>query len=380
MDKQLLKSSISLCSLYPALTGSSLTESSERYIGLCPFHDDHNIGNFFIYPKTNTYHCFSCGAGGDIFNFVQELKKISFLEACKLLESMICFGDVSSNNIISSETIRSRKLSLKSKEIYRFFFDRLSLTETGLKYLRWRGFNNKTISEFQLKSLDDADSIYQALKEQFSLDDILDSGLAGINKTTGNDYPVFYNPCIVIPVMNDGEPIYFIIRNIGGKGKKRFFKLINVPQVYLAGDISCNEIIVVEGAFDAMSYYQLTGKSNFIVMNGLNTRAYRMICQNFPDKKIVLAFDCDNAGRKAADKLCLELSETILQYDYSKLLSDNQINYKCKDMNEILQLVEWKASNPAMIEKFKFQTEKQSTKMMQVINKVKTLTNGVQND
>ena len=67
---------------------AGLKKTGVRYKALCPFHDDRNIGSFIVYPKGNCYKCFACGAGGNVFTFVEEFEKVSFIEAVKKCADM----------------------------------------------------------------------------------------------------------------------------------------------------------------------------------------------------------------------------------------------------------------------------------------------------
>lgn len=72
---------VKITSLYQG----ELRESGKTLIGKCPLHNDTGNPNFRIYPETNSFHCFSCGKGGDVIQFMRDLKGLSFVEAMKEL-------------------------------------------------------------------------------------------------------------------------------------------------------------------------------------------------------------------------------------------------------------------------------------------------------
>ncbi|MBN2789912.1 MAG: toprim domain-containing protein [Candidatus Delongbacteria bacterium] len=347
IDIEAIKYNSSLSTIYESITGNSLRQSGGKLSGLCPFHSDNRSGNFFIYPD-NTYHCFACNEHGDIISFIEKTLNISFKEAVQYLG-----GD------ITTKTVRTRKKALykrkeapeiltdKTKEIYQFFFSSLSMTSEGYKYLKGRGFKDQIIKELKIKSIKDPNMISEKLKNNFSIEELTRSGLFDFGKNK-EAYFIFYIPCLIFTAFENKKPVYFTSRNFDKK--RRFFKLHNRKQDYFKGDLNKKELYIFEAILDGLSFYQLTGLSNFIILSGLNYRMYEKILKEYPDKRIIVAFDNDKAGKKAENDIYIHCKTRPECFDYLALKKANEINYSdFKDMNDLLKLYELKKGSIEVI-------------------------------
>jgi DNA primase len=343
IDTEAIKQNNSLTAIYESLTGNRLRRSGDKMTGLCPFHNDSRSGNFFIYPD-NTYHCFACEQDGDLISFVQKLLNKTFEEACLYIDSNI---QIRSKEPIKKHFEKPEVISERTKEIYKFFFAILSLTEEGLNYLKGRGLKESIISELQIKSIKDPEAISQKLKQNFSIEELTASGLFGIGK---NDKPyfAFYIPCLIFTAFEKNEPVYFCSRNFDQN--KRFFKLHNRKQDYFKGDLTKDKIYIFEAIIDAISFYQMTGRNNFIILSGLNYRLYQNIVRAYPDKKIIVAFDNDNAGKKAENEIYIHCGNRPECFDYTAFRNKFGINTtEFKDINDLLKIYELKKGNASVI-------------------------------
>lgn len=349
IDTEELKRSIHLTDIYEQITGNQLRRTGGKFTGLCPFHEDQRDGNFFIF-EDNEYKCFTCEEKGDLIDFVSKTLNIPFTEACSYLAG---------NNYIEGNSTRKSEYKRESKkytltdqtlEIYKYFYDSIKLTSKGLAYLRGRGFAENVIHDFGLKSIDEPEELANKLKKQFSMEELISSGLFG-KSSTNRPYFVFYLPCVIIPIFRDRtEPIYFSSRNLTNDKKKRFFKLHNRPQEYYTGNDHSSEYILFEAPLDAISYYQLTGRQNFIILAGLNYNLYAKIRKELPNIVLKIAFDKDERGREAENRIYINTGERPKRFDFDgfrRELGLRQDHYK--DMNDILKMIELKKGNPLVI-------------------------------
>jgi len=339
--------------VYTQLTGNTLKQSGNKLTGLCPNpnHNDHKDGNFFIYPETDSFYCFACSVKGDIVALVQLIKRMSFLEALSFL-GCSALPKANKEPKTAGKELRleiKKELPLKTKEIYNFLESKLSLTANGKNYLLGRGLTESTIQTSKIKSIDHPESIYQLLKTNFSLSDIQSAGLSGTGKN-GNDYFIFYKPCIIFIAYKNDEPVYFSSRNLTNDKERRFTKMQGIHQEFYLGDISQSEsILIFEGLIDALSYYELSGKSNYIVTFGLNTRVYSRLKKCFPNKSIVIAFDNDSAGEYAKNSLLKANSNNLQYFDYTHLIKELGLKKSYKDLNDILKIIRIREGSQAVI-------------------------------
>lgn len=82
---QHIKDSCSIVDVFESLTNQTLKGNGRQLTALCPFHDDKHKGNFFIYPDTNSFHCFACGTGGDVIKFVVQYCAVNYIEALQII-------------------------------------------------------------------------------------------------------------------------------------------------------------------------------------------------------------------------------------------------------------------------------------------------------
>jgi len=348
-----IKENYSLSDIYQKETGNNLIASGDKLAGLCCFHDDTHSGNFYIYQKSNSYHCFACNAGGDIIKFIQELKHLSFNGAIEYLTGEIHQEyKTSAKKDLKPIPKAMPELSDKTKEIYRSFFEMLELSELGRSCLAGRGFNSSIIEQSRIRSIDSPNIIFNRLKDMFTAEELTASGLADISKATGNLYFAFYLPCLIFTVFENGQAVSFSSRNFTDNKDNRFFKLHKVKQKHFIGNIQSGDknIFLLESFLDCLSLQQMTGNESYIALNGLGITAnsYNEIASAYAGKNIVIALDNDQAGNDARLKLNTAVNKELSYFNYNLLLADMGVN-SGKDFNEILIKHELKQANKAVI-------------------------------
>ena len=153
-----------------------LTSKGKNYFGVCPFHDDHSP-SMSVSREKQIYTCFSCGATGNVFKFIQDYENLTFLEAVKKCADMASI----------SVDIETKKISNKNQILYdiyslsQMFYQNNINTELGIKaknYLYNRKLNDSIIKEFGIGlSLNDSDSLLKILKAKgYSDKDLIRSG------------------------------------------------------------------------------------------------------------------------------------------------------------------------------------------------------------
>ena len=165
----------------------SLTSKGKNYFGVCPFHDDHSP-SMSVSKEKQIYTCFSCGATGNVFKFIQDYENISFIESVKKCADMAgIFIDVGQ--------ARERNKYQELYDIYELsqkFYQNNINTELGKKakeYLKNRQLNNNIIKEFGIGlSLNEKDSLTKLLKsKKYDEKNLIRSGLINENNYQLND-------------------------------------------------------------------------------------------------------------------------------------------------------------------------------------------------
>ena len=160
---------------------------TNRYVGVCPFHDDHSP-SMTVNPTLGIYKCFACNAGGDVFKFVQEHEKIDFNGAVEWVANFVGFDLPKFASKENAEVTEERAMVRKLNELAcEWFEQQLSLSPKALEYLNKRNISEKTRKEFHIGYAPDGREgfIGYAAKNGFSPRDCVKAGLATEKKNGG---------------------------------------------------------------------------------------------------------------------------------------------------------------------------------------------------
>ena len=290
----------------------TLKKAGKSFVGLCPFHTD-SAPSFHVYPNDQHYYCFGCQKGGDVFNFLMEMEKMTFKEALEFL------AEKSGISLPTTQVDHNRE---KEKEAL-FFANRWAANlfyknlmspagKIALEYIQKRGITQKTIKDFGLGySLPGWDGlIQQAKKDSVSMEVLFKAGLV-IRKDNGGYYDRFRGR-FMIPIVN----LYKKVLGFGGRiivADEKNAKYINSPEtpIYHKGYVlfgiyqsrqpirEKDRAIFVEGYTDLISMYQ-SGIKNVVATSGtaLTPNQARLIKRY--TENITLLYDADTAGSLAA--------------------------------------------------------------------------------
>ena len=309
-----------------------LTKAGVNFKACCPFHNE-RTPSFMVSPARQTWHCFGCGKGGDIFSFLMEIEGLEFPEALKILAERAGIEVRREAPHIRSE--RTRLLSLL-EDATRFYELHLRRHAEAGNYLKNRGLMGSTAKAFRVGFAEDKwDGLLNYLAGRgYRPEEAEKAGLA-IKKTnskllTANSYYDRFRNRIMFPIADSAGRIVgfsgriFDVNNNNQKLEAESLKLeakyINTPQTIFydkskllyAFDKAKQEIrkqnrcVVVEGQMDALMAHQ-AGTKNVVAVSGtaltpLHLRQIRRLCGS-----LVFAFDPDVAG-VAANRRGLELA------------------------------------------------------------------------
>ena len=295
-----------------------LKRSGRNWFGRCPFHDE-KTPSFSVSSDKQIYHCFGCGAGGNVINFIMEHERLDFISSVKLLADRVNI------QIVTDEREPQRKDERASiynmHEIACRAFERQLAGKAGtpaMDYLLKRGLSEDILKTFRVGFAPDRwDTVtLEVMKMGLSQDVLARSGLL-MSKDSGGYYDRFRNR-IMFPIADiNGK-----VQAFGGRifGDAEGAKYMNSPEtpIYHKGrtlfglDQSRDEIrssrtaILVEGYLDLIRLYQEDFKNVVAGTGTAFTPEQAGLIKRFADK-VLVCYDGDNAGQKAAQKAGLTL-------------------------------------------------------------------------
>ncbi len=298
-----------------------LKKAGRNFRALCPFHTE-KTPSFYVFPQTQTWHCFGCNAGGDVFSFLMKKEGLGFREALKLLAER---AGIRLEERPPKE-IEKEKLLREINSVAADYFHRLLLhPEKGAKarsYLEKRGINEEAIVAFKLGY---ASGEWHALEEfmvnlGYRRDLIYEAGLI-IKREEGGFYDRFRDR-LMIPIRDEaGRIVGFGGRTLDPEGVPKYLNSPSTPifdksQLLFGLDMAKEAIrtqdmaVIVEGYFDVIQAHQ-RGFRNVVASMGTSiTEAQLRLLARYT-KRFVLALDPDVAGSEATIR-ALQMAEEVL--------------------------------------------------------------------
>lgn len=290
----------------------SLKKKGANYFGLCPFHGE-KTPSFSVAPGKQIFYCFGCGKGGDVLKFLMEYENISFQEAVQRLASElnVPLPELSDTGAGRAERDRRMRLLELNRDAAVFFYAALrsDAGAPGLSYLKKRGIRGETIVHWGLGYADQRrDSLYRYLKGKGYEDELLrDSGLFRFSERGVSDrffqrviFPILDVNMRVIGfggrVIGEGEPKY-----LNSPETELFDKSRNLFGLNFAKRSRQKQMILCEGYMDVISMHQ-AGFSNAVASLGTSLTERQAALLKRYVSELVLSYDSDNAGVKAAKR------------------------------------------------------------------------------
>ncbi len=299
----------------------TLTPKGGSYWGLCPFHGE-KTPSFHVLPDRQLYHCFGCGKGGGVISFIMDVENLPFPDAVRLLAKRAGMEVPEENLDEGSRRKRGRLLEL-NKEAARFFHSQLHSPQgaEGLAYLQKRGLTRGVMTRFGLGFAPDSwDSLLLAMTQKgFSKGDLLAVGLVVSNKK-GGFYDRFRNR-VMFPIIDlRGDVIGFGGRVLGDGTPKYlnspdspvFNKSRNLFALNLAKNTKQGHLILTEGYMDTISLHQAGFDCAVASLGTSLTGDHAKLLSRFA-KEVILCYDGDTAGIRAADRAIPMLERTGLK-------------------------------------------------------------------
>ncbi len=285
-----------------------LKRAGRNLKGLCPFHSE-KTPSCVVYPESQSFYCFGCGAGGDVVTFIRKIENLEYLEAVRLLAQRVGMPLPEEVQDDRAAQMKNRILSM-NKEAARFFHQVLISPQgkPGLDYLLSRGLTRRTITRFGLGYAPDSwDSLRNHLKGKgYSYEEMAKGALVNHNKNRDSYYDAFRGR-VIFPIIDlRGNVIAFGGRILGEGGPKYlnsgdtpvFKKSRNLFAMNFAKSSKENSLILCEGYLDVVSVHQ-AGFDNAVATLGtaLTPEQARLISQY--TNQVILAYDSDGPGQAA---------------------------------------------------------------------------------
>lgn len=277
--------------------------------GLCPFHTE-KTPSFVVYPETQSFYCFGCGAGGDVITFIKKISNLEYVEAVKLLASRA--GMPMPNEEDKAGEMRRKVLAI-NRDAARYFYDQLNkpTPEAALAREYWRkrrGLSDDTIRRFGLGYAPDSysDLLHYLKGRGYNEEELLESGLVRRSEK-GNLYNLFRHRMItpiidlrgnVIAfggrVLDDSKPKYINSPETVVYKKSRTLFALNI-----AKRSTSRRYILCEGYMDVISMHQAGFDTAVCACGTALTPEQVKLIGEYADE-VILSYDSDEAGQKAA--------------------------------------------------------------------------------
>jgi DNA primase catalytic core len=355
-----IKSDISLQRLVES-RGIKLKRHGKDLLGLCPFHDDHNP-SLVITPSENLWHCLgACNSGGSVIDWVMKAEGVSFRHAVELLQNDV--SSLAANNPVVKKSTTTKLASPLSEDVDKqtalqqvinFYHHTLKQSSEAQAYLKQRGLDHSELIEhFKLGYANRTLGLHLPQKNRVAgaklrgqLQDI------GIYRDSGHEH---FNGALVVPVINDNQVLEVYGRKLqGNRLRKGTIQHLYLPGAHegvfnLDALRASDEIILCESLIDAMTFW-VNGFRNVTSSYGTNgfTDDHLAAFKQHKIQRVLIAYDRDEAGNKAANELAKKLiTESIDCYriNFPKGMDANeyanQVTPAGKSLGLAIRKAEW---------------------------------------
>lgn len=297
-----------------------LKRAGSNYNGLCPFHSE-KTPSFTVFPATQSFYCFGCGAGGDAISFIMRAENLDYVSAIRVLASR-CGIDIPENDVDPTgkkEVSRQRVLEM-NKEAAKFFHNCLmddALGAPGRKYLiEERKLSMAVINHFGLGyAPNNFFILHDHLKKLGFTDEEMVTGFL-CGKSDKGVYDYFRNRVIFPIIDTTGNVIAFGGRVLDDSKPKylntsdtpAFKKSKNLFALNFAKNHCEDKLILCEGYMDVIALHA-SGIENAVATLGTAITSEQARIFSRYTKKVIISYDSDEAGQRAADKAFKLLQE-----------------------------------------------------------------------
>ena len=304
----------------------TLKRAGSNYSGLCPFHSE-KTPSFTVFPASQSFYCFGCGAGGDVFTFIRREENLDYVEAVEFLGKRVGVAIPRDSREERSRGGMTRQrvfdMNLAAAKFFRACLFDPAIGGDGMRYLAGeRGLSGAVIKRFGLGFAPNSFGVLQKHMHSlgFTDEELIEGFLCGKSQKTGRAYDYFRNR-VIFPiidtsgnviafggrVMDDSKPKYLNSSDTPGFKKSRNLFALNYAKNHCA-----EQMILCEGYMDVIALHA-AGFENAVATLGtaITQEQARMLAKY--TKKVIISYDSDGAGQNAATRAMRLLGEVGLE-------------------------------------------------------------------
>ncbi|MFC4076718.1 DNA primase [Salinithrix halophila] len=295
-----------------------LRKSGRNFFGLCPFHSE-KTPSFSVSPDKQIFHCFGCGAGGNVFKFVMETEQMTFVEVVRYLGEQAGIDIPSGGREDNAEELHRQELLKVMDLASRLFHHLLTQTEHGeaaRRYLNERGLQLETIEEFQIGYAPDSyHFLHPFLKRRgFAEGLLLEAGLVAEREGVRGRPSYFdrFRGRVMFPIHDSQGRVVAFGGRVLGEGRPKY---LNSPETTLfhKGKFLFNlhrarktirkdqQTILFEGYMDVIAAWQAGLRSGVATLGTALTESQARVLKRNAEET-VLCYDSDSAGQSATER------------------------------------------------------------------------------
>ena len=290
----------------------TLKRAGSNLVGLCPFHNEKSP-SFTVFPATRGFYCFGCGAGGDVITFVMKTENLDYMAALEVLAKRAGMTMPENERAEKPDGVPKNRILDMNRDAARYFHGMLSQPEgaEGLSYLRSRGLSNAAINHFGLGYAPAYGNSFLFHMRGLGYGDkeLTEGFLCARSQKDGRLYPIFRNR-VMFPVidttgnvaafggrvLDDSKPKY-----LNSSDTPAFKKTRTLYGLNFAKSACAESLILCEGYMDVIAV-QAAGIPNAVATLGTSITPEHARMMARYTKEVIIAYDMDEAGRKAAEK------------------------------------------------------------------------------
>lgn len=297
---------------------TNLIRRGRNYVCLCPFHSE-KTPSCTVYPDSQHFYCYGCGAGGDVITFAMKIENLSYIEAVKFLADRAGMQMPDDEKGSQIARVKARVLEI-NRIAARYFYDTLTrspLGEKGRRYFAERQLLPATINKYGLGyAPDDWHGLQNYMRSKGYTDDELIMANLCMRSQNGNVFD-FFRDRVMFPIIDlRGNVIAFGGRIIDGSGPKYlnssdtpvFKKSRNLFSLNFAKKSEEKRLILAEGYMDVISINQAGFENVVATLGTALTQEQARLMKQYADE-IIISYDSDGAGQAATHKAINLLSE-----------------------------------------------------------------------
>ena len=308
----------------------TLKRAGSNYNGLCPFHSE-KTPSFTVFPATRSFYCFGCGSGGDVITFIMKAENLDYPSALEFLAARVGITIPSGPSGAEEKGMGRKRVYEMNLEAARFFrnclFDPV-IGKEGMQYFKSRGLSSAVIKRFGLGyAPNDFGMLTKYMHSKgFRDEELVEGFLCGKSQKTGRAYDYFRGRVIFPIIDTSGNVIAFGGRVLDDTKPKYlnssdtpgFKKSKNLFALNYAKNSCSEELILCEGYMDVIALHA-AGFENAVATLGTALTPEQARIMSRYTKKVIISYDSDEAGQRAANRAIELLGEVDLDVKILKM-------------------------------------------------------------